>query len=135
MRSLVIVSSHPPSRELLARYLAEPLQHTEMAVDADAALVSIARKRPSAVVVDLRRADEDAPLLLGLLRKRYRSLAVICLLPGAVRVVEGEAERVYPVSQGHPGDLEDLLLLVQRAVREVSAQALLGIWRPGQGEA
>lgn len=136
MRRIVILSPHRPSRELLSRLLAEEPGLSVVAMaDADEALDSIAEDEPALVVVDARRPDEDHPLLLGLLKRRYPRQPLITLVPGRLRVFDGSEERVRDVRDGSAEGLHLLLSELQRATRDLLAQHLLRVLRPPTGEA
>jgi CheY-like chemotaxis protein len=135
MRRLLILSPHRPSRELLSRLLAEPGLAVSAMADADEALEAIAEQEPALVVVDARRPDEDHPLLLGLLKRRHPYQPLIILVPGRMRVFDGQQERVRPVRDGSAESLHALLQELQRATRELLAQHLLRVLRPPIGEA
>lgn len=132
---VLIVSPHGPSRALLGHVLASPGRWVEAVADGDAAFDAVQRTRPALVVVDLRRPDEDGPLFLALLRRRYPRLAVIALLPGCVRVLSGAEESVEHVHAVHPDDLGPLLHALHTAVRDVLAERLLTLLRPTPGSA
>lgn len=138
MRHVLVVSPHLPSRELLQRFLAEPEVFVHTAKDADAALSSIASTPPAVVVVDLRRPDEDHPLFLALLRKRYPAQPVIALVPGSLRVFDGMHERVHDVrslrAESAEG-LHQLLSALKEALEQVLAQHLLRLFRTPVGQA
>ncbi len=135
MRRIVILSPHRPSRELLSRLLTEPGLSVVAMADADEALDSIAEDEPALVVVDARRPDEDHPLLLGLLKRRYPRQPLITLVPGRLRVFDGNEERVREVRDGSTEGLHLLLSELQRATRDLLAQHLLRMLRPPIGEA
>ncbi|HEX8825403.1 MAG TPA: hypothetical protein VF794_36150, partial [Archangium sp.] len=118
MQRIVILSPHRPSRELLSRLLAEPDLSVVAMADADEALDSIAEDEPALVVVDARRPDEDHPLLLGLLKRRYPRQPLITLVPGRLRVFDGNEERVREVRDGSAEALHMLLNELQRATRD-----------------
>jgi CheY-like chemotaxis protein len=138
MRHVLVVSPHRASRELLLRFLAEPQVSVRAAEDADAALTTLASAPPAVVVVDLRRPDEDHPLFLALLRKRYPAQPVIALVPGSLRVFDGAHERVHDVrslrAESAEG-LHQLLNAVKEALEEVLAQHLLRLLRTPIGQA
>ena len=119
MRRIVILSPHRPSRELISRLLAEAEPDLSVVAmsDADEALDSIADEEPALVVVDARRPDEDHPLLLGLLKRRYPRQPLITLVPGRLRVFDGNEERVRDVRDGSAEGLHVLLSELQRATR------------------
>lgn len=138
MRHVLVVSPHPASRELLLRFLAEPEVVVRAAEDADAALSSLASAPPAVVVVDLRRPDEDHPLFLALLRKRYPSQPVIALVPGSLRVFDGSNERVKDVRAvgvDSAEALHQLLSALKQVLGEVLAQHLLRLLRTPVGQA
>ena len=136
MHRLVIVSPHRPSRELLSRLLAAPDLRVLALSDADEVLDTLAEQEPALVVVDARRPDEDHPLMLGLLKRRYPRQPLITLVPGRLRVFDGHEERVRDVhADGTAEGLHLLLGEVQRATRDLLAQHLLRVLRPPTGEA
>jgi len=136
LRRIVILSPHRPSRELISRLLAEPDLSVLAMADADEALDSIAEEEPALVVVDARRPDEDHPLLLGLLKRRYPRQPLITLVPGRLRVFDGSEERVRDVrDDGSAEGLHLLLSELQRATKDLLAQHLLRMLRPPIGEA
>ncbi len=138
MQHILVVSPHRASRDLLQRFLAEPEVKVRAAEDADAALSSIASAPPAVVVVDLRRPDEDHPLFLALLRKRYPSQPVIALVPGSLRVFDGAHERVRDMrsfSAESAEGLHQLLYALKEALEEVLAQHLLRVFRTPVGQA
>jgi DNA-binding response OmpR family regulator len=135
MRRLLILSPHRPSRELLSRLLAEPGLRVVSLSDADEVLDALAEQEPALVVVDARRPDEDHPLMLGLLKRRYPRQPLITLVPGRLRVFDGSEERVRDVHDGSAEGLHHLLAEVQRATRDLLAQHLLRVLRPPLGEA
>jgi DNA-binding response OmpR family regulator len=135
MRRLVILSPHRPSRELLSRLLAEPDLRVTALSDADEVLDTLAEEEPALVVVDARRPDEDHPLMLGLLKRRYPRQPLITLVPGRLRVFDGSEERVRDVQDGSAEALHVLLGELQRATRDLLAQHLLRVLRPPTGEA
>jgi CheY-like chemotaxis protein len=136
MRSVLIVSPHPPSRELLVRILAEPEVRLQATGDADDAFDSISQRRPSLVVVDLRRPDEDHPLFLALLRKRHPALPVIALVPGRMRIFDGDTERVHDVQRADPTEgLRVTIELLREAMHDVFSTAVLRVLRPPVGQA
>ncbi len=135
MRRLLILSPHRPSRELLSWLLAEPGLCVTAMADADVALEAIEEEEPALVVVDARRPDEDHPLLLGLLKRRYPYQPLITLVPGRMRVFDGQEEHVRQVRDGSAESLHSLLLELRKAARELLAQHLLRVLRPPIGEA
>ena len=136
MQRIVILSPHRPSRELLSRLLAEPGLSVVTLADADEALEAIAEDEPALVVVDARRPDEDHPLMLGLLKRRYPRQPLITLIPGRLRVFDGSEERVRDVRDGSTTEgLHVLLSELQRATKDLLAQDLLRLLRPPTGEA
>jgi response regulator RpfG family c-di-GMP phosphodiesterase len=135
MQRIVILSPHRPSRELLSRLLAEPGLSVVTLADADEALEAIAEDEPALVVVDARRPDEDHPLMLGLLKRRYPRQPLITLVPGRLRVFDGSEERVRDVRDGSTEGLHVLLSELQRATKDLLAQDLLRLLRPPTGEA
>ena len=136
MRSVLIVSPHAPSRELLVRILAEPAVRIQATGDADVAFASIARRHPALVVVDLRRPDEDHPLFLALLRKRHPALPVIALVPGRMRIFDGDTERVQDVQRADPTEgLRVTIELLREAMHDVFSTAVLRVLRPPVGRA
>jgi DNA-binding NtrC family response regulator len=138
MRDVLVVSPHPASRELLLRFLAEPQVGVSAAQDADAALTSIASRPPAVVVVDLRRPDEDHPLFLALLRKRYPAQPVIALVPGSLRVFDGSHERVHDVRALHTESAEglhQLLSTLKEALEGLLAQHVMRLLRTPVGQA
>jgi CheY-like chemotaxis protein len=135
MRHVLVVSPHRASRELLLRFLSGAELSVGAAEDADAALASLASSPPSVVVVDLRRPDEDHPLFLALMRKRYPTQAVIALIPGSLRIFDGSHERVLEARDDSAEGLHRLLSAVKQAVGEVLAQHLLRVLRPPVGQA
>jgi len=136
MQRIVILSPHRPSRELLSRLLAEPGLSVVTLADADEALEAIAEDEPALVVVDARRPDEDHPLMLGLLKRRYPRQPLITLVPGRLRVFDGSEERVRDVRDGGTTEgLHVLLSELQRATKDLLAQDLLRLLRPPTGEA
>ena len=136
MQRIVILSPHRPSRELLSRLLAEPGLSVVTLADADEALEAIAEDEPALVVVDARRPDEDHPLMLGLLKRRYPRQPLITLIPGRLRVFDGSEERVRDVRDGGMTEgLHVLLSELQRATKDLLAQDLLRLLRPPTGEA
>lgn len=136
MRSVLIVSPHAPSRELLVRILAEPGVRLQATGDADAAFDAIAHRRPALVVVDLRRPDEDHPLFLALLRKRHPALPVIALVPGRMRIFDGDTERVHDVRRADPTEgLRLTIELLREAMHDIFSTAVLRVLRPPVGQA
>ncbi|AGC47989.1 response regulator [Myxococcus stipitatus DSM 14675] len=137
MRRVLIVSPHAPSRELLRRVLAASDAGLLFSAtgDTDDALSALAEAPPTLVVVDLRRQDEDHPLFVGLLRKRYPEQPLITLLPGRLRIFDGEHERVIDAPGDSAEALHQLLDALKTAVREVVAQDLLRVLRPPIGRA
>ena len=136
MQRIVILSPHRPSRELLSRLLAEPGLSVVAMADADEALASVAEDEPALLVVDARRPDEDHPLLLGLLKRRYPRQPLITLVPGRLRVFDGSEERVSQVrDDGSAESLHQMLSELQRATKDLLAQDLLRLLRPPTGEA
>ncbi|MBM7113731.1 DNA-binding response regulator [Archangium primigenium] len=135
MRRILILSPHRPSRELLSRLLAQPDLSVVAMADADELLEALADEEPALVVVDARRPDEDAPLMLGLLKRRYPRQPLITLVPGRLRVFDGGEERVREVHDGSAEALHFLLAELQRATRDLLAQHLLRVLRPPIGEA
>ena len=135
MRRLIILSPHRPSRELLSRLLAAPDLRVVSLSDADEVLDTLAEEEPALVVVDARRPDEDHPLMLGLLKRRYPRQPLITLVPGRLRVFDGSEERVRDVHDGSAEGLHVLLGELQRATRDLLAQHLLRVLRPPTGEA
>lgn len=135
MQRVLVLSPHAPSRALLSRLLAGPGLSIVALGDADQALEAVARGGQAVVVVDARRPDEDAPLLLGLLRRRHPHQAVITLVPGRLRVFDGRAERVQDVQDGSEEALQRLLAELQRALQELLAGHLLHVLRPPVGQA
>ncbi|XXF76914.1 DNA-binding response regulator [Myxococcaceae bacterium GXIMD 01537] len=138
MRSVLVVSPHRASRELLARVLPEPELKVLVTGDADEAFATLAERRPSLVVVDLRRPgeDEDSPLFLALLRKRHPALPVIALVPGRLRVFDGEDERVQDVQRADPTEgLRVMLEALRESLHDLLAQHVLRVLRPPVGRA
>jgi DNA-binding NtrC family response regulator len=138
MRHVLVVSPHHASRELLQRFLAEPHLGVSAAEDADAALRTLASAPPAVVVVDLRRPDEDHPLFLALLRKRYPGQPVIALVPGSLRVFDGSHERVTDVrdlSTESAEGLHQLLSTLKEALEGLLAQHVLRLLRTPVGQA
>lgn len=137
MRSVLIVSPHRASRDLLARILAEePEVKVSATGDADDAFAAIKSRPPALVVVDLRRPDEDHPLFLALLRKRHPALPVIALVPGRMRIFDGQAECVQDVQRADPTEgLRVMLDLLRDAMHDVLTQHVLRVFRTPVGEA
>ena len=136
MRSVLVVSPHRPSRELLVRILAQPQVRIVATGDADDAFASISDRRPSLVVVDLRRPDEDHPLFLALLRKRHPAMPVIALVPGRMRIFDGEAEQVHDVQHADPTEgLRFMLDILREAMHDVLTTDVLRVLRPPVGQA
>jgi CheY-like chemotaxis protein len=138
MRRVLVVSPHRASRELLLRFLSEPELSVRAAEDADAALTTLADAPPAVVVVDLRRPDEDHPLFLALLRKRYPSQPVIALVPGSLRVFDGSHERVRDMrdlSSESAEGLHHLLYALKESLQDLLAQHVLRLLRPPVGQA
>ncbi|MCE9671989.1 DNA-binding response regulator [Myxococcus stipitatus] len=137
MRRVLVTSPHSASLELLRRVLAaDELGLTISATaDTDDALASIAASAPAVVVVDLRRPDEDHPLFLGLLRKRHPTQPVIALVPGKVRVFDGQRERVHEAPGDSAESLHQLLGTLKVAVRDLVAQDWLKVFRTPVGRA
>ncbi len=135
MRRVLVVSPHSPSRELLRRILEAPDLAVSATGDTDDAFAALTARPPAVVVVDLRRPDEDHPLFLGLLRKRHPEQPVITLVPGRLRIFDGQHERVVEAHGDTAEALHQLLAALQQAVQEVLAQALLRLLRPPIGRA
>ncbi|HEX8704477.1 MAG TPA: response regulator [Myxococcaceae bacterium] len=138
MRRVLVVSPHRASRELLQRFLAEPQLGVSAAEDADAALRTLASTPPAVVVVDLRRPDEDHPLFLALLRKRYPAQPVIAMVPGSLRVFDGSHERVHDVRDLHTESAEglhQLLSTLKEALEGLLAQHVVRLLRTPVGQA
>ena len=137
MRRVLIASPHAASRELLRRVLAVGDESLSISAtgDTDDALAAIASSPPALVVVDLRRQDEDHPLFLGLLRKRYPTLPVIALVPGRMRILDGVRERVVDAPGESAEALHQLLESLRMAVRELVAQDLMRVLRTPVGRA
>ncbi|AEI65057.1 response regulator [Corallococcus macrosporus] len=135
MRRVLVVSPHAPSRELLRRILDAPELSVSATGDTDDAFSALASRPPALVVVDLRRPDEDHPLFLGLLRKRHPALPVIALVPGRLRVFDGQHERVLEAHGDTAEALHQLLGALKQAVHDVLAQDLLRVLRPPVGRA
>lgn len=134
MRSVLIVSPDRASRELLVRVLAEPEVKVLATGDADDAFTSLRERRPALVVVDLRRPDEDHPLFLALLRKRHPAQPVIALVPGRMRIFDGEKEHVHDVQRADPTEgLRVMLDLLREAMHDVLSTAVLRVLRPPVG--
>jgi CheY-like chemotaxis protein len=134
MRSVLIVSSRLSVRRLLCRLLErQDCQATALA-DGDEALAAVQRQSPSLLLVDLRDAEGEDLFFLGLLRRRHGHVPVISLLPGRLRVTEGEEERVLPYSSGERS-IEDMLNVIARAVEDILASIRLRAWRPAGGSA
>ncbi len=135
MRRVLIVSPHGPSLELLRRILEAPGLLVSATADTDDAFAALTPRPPALVVVDLRRPDEDQPLFLGLLRKRHPALPVITLVPGRLRIFDGQQERVVEAHGDTAEALHALLGALKRAVHDVLAQDLLRVLRPPVGRA
>ncbi|AKQ63879.1 Response regulator [Myxococcus hansupus] len=135
MRRVLVVSPHVPSRELLRRILEAPDLSVSATGDTDDAFSALTSRPPAVVVVDLRRPDEDHPLFLGLLRKRHPRQPVIALVPGRLRIFDGQHERVVEAHGETAEALHQLLAALQQAVQELLAQELLRLWRPPVGRA
>ncbi|MCP3104660.1 DNA-binding response regulator [Myxococcus sp. K15C18031901] len=131
MRRVLVTSPHTASRELLRRILEsdEPGLTISATGDTDDALASIAAAAPAVVVVDLRRPDEDHPLFLGLLRKRHPTQPVIALVPGKLRVFDGQKEHVHEAPGDSAEALHQLLDTLKVAVRDLVAQDWLKVFR------
>ena len=125
MYQVLVVSPHHASRLLLVRALAEPDVALSASADGDEAFAQLAALRPALVVVDLRRPDPDGPVFLGLLRRRHPQLPVISLLPGVLRVSEGEHEEVHDVRSDSPEALQGLLAVLRRSLRAALAHTTL----------
>ncbi|GHG66259.1 DNA-binding response regulator [Comamonas sp. JC664] len=135
MRRVLVVSPHSPSRELLRRILEAPDLAVSATGDTDDAFAALAARPPALVVVDLRRPDEDHPLFLGLLRKRHPEQPIITLVPGRLRIFDGQHERVVEAHGDTAEALHQLLAALHQAVQEVLAQELLRLLRPPIGRA
>lgn len=136
MRSVLVVSPHRASRELLVRVLAEPEVKVLATGDADEAFASIHDRRHALVVVDLRRPDEDHPLFLALLRKRYPAMPVIALVPGRMRIFDGKAECVRDVQRADSTEsLQTMLDTLREAIHDLLTQHLLRVLRTPVGQA
>jgi CheY-like chemotaxis protein len=134
-RRVLIVSPHSASRELLRRMLAEPGLSVSATGDTDDAFATIRASPPVLVVVDLRRPDEDHPLFLGLLRKRKPGLPVIALVPGRLRIFDGQQERVREAHGDTAEALHQMLGSLKQAMQDLLAQDLLRVLRPPVGRA
>jgi chemotaxis response regulator CheB len=133
---ILVVSPHAASRALLSRFLAaESDVEVSATGEPDDALASIAEHKPALVVVDLRRPDEDHPLFVGLLRKRYPTLPVVSLVPGRLRIFDGRTERVREAHGDTAEALHHLMNCVRLAVQDLLAQHLLRMLRPPVGRA
>ena len=119
----------------MARLLAEPGLAVVVLADADEALEALGHGTPAVVLVDARRPDEDAPLLLGLLRRRHPRQPVITLMPGLLRVFDGQKERVEAVQDGTAEALHHLLGMVREAAQELLAWHLVQVLRMPTGQA
>ncbi|WP_426754563.1 response regulator [Myxococcus sp. Y35] len=135
MRRVLVVSPHVPSRELLRRILEAPGLAVSATGDTDDAFAALASRPPALVVVDLRRPDEDHPLFLGLLRKRHPTQPVIALVPGRLRIFDGQHERVVEAHGDTAEALHQLLGALKQAVHDLLAQDLLRVLRPPVGRA
>ncbi|HZI09378.1 MAG TPA: response regulator [Myxococcus sp.] len=134
-RRVLIVSPHSASRELLRRILAEPGLSVSATGDTDEAFASIRSTPPVLVVVDLRRPDEDHPLFLGLLRKRQPGMPVIALVPGRLRIFDGQQERVREAYGDTAEALHQLLGSLKEAMNDLLAQDLVRVLRTPVGRA
>jgi CheY-like chemotaxis protein len=136
MRSVLVVSPHRASRELLVRILAEPEVKVLATGDADDAFASILSRRPALVVVDLRRPDEDHPLFLALLRKRHPAMPVIALVPGRMRIFDGQAECVRDVQRTDSTEsLQTMIDTLREAIHDLFTQSVLRVLRTPVGRA
>ncbi len=120
------------------RILAEPEVKVLATGDADEAFASIISRRPSLVVVDLRRPDEDQdhPLFLALLRKRHPAMPVIALVPGRMRIFDGQAECVRDVQRTDSTEsLQTMIDTLREAIHDLLTQSVLRVLRTPVGQA
>src|SRR5262245_46327937 len=130
MRSVLLVSPRRPARLLFTHFLGSWGCDATSVVDGDEAFALLKEQSPAVVLVDLRGGDEDTRLFLGLLRRRYPALPTLTLLPGKLRILDGEAERVVSFDASPDEELKSLLAALHSAVEDVLAVHVLTAWSP-----
>jgi DNA-binding NtrC family response regulator len=132
MRTVLIVSRRPAVRQLLSHLLAEQGCQVVGVEDGDAAFEAMGRRVPALLIVDLRQSDSEHLLFLGLLRRRYRGVPVISMLPGRLRVSEGAEDRVLEYAPLED-NLQRMLASLRETVEDVLAHTMLRTLRPATG--
>ncbi len=133
-RPVLVMSRERAVRDLVTHLLREEGYQAHAASDGDAAFESMARAMPMVALLDMRQADDDDLLFLGLLRKRHPDLGAIILLPHRSLVVHGRHEHLM-----EHADLAGLNLpsveQLRQAIEWIATQTLLGTWNPPEGVA
>jgi two-component system nitrogen regulation response regulator GlnG len=117
VKHILIVDDEEAVCWALERALAREGHSVSVAVSAEQALTQVARKRPDAIVLDVRLPGMDGLTALGRLQELAAGVPVIIVtafgnLPTAVRAVEGGAFDYLP----KPFDLPQALDAIHRAL-------------------
>ncbi len=117
---ILLVEDEAPQRQLLARYLKGKGFRTLEAETGKQALEIAAREQPELILLDWRLPDEDGLKLIPLLKEKNPLAAIIMLT--AFATVE-RAVTAMKLGAYHyltkPVNLEELLLLLERALNEI----------------
>jgi len=118
---------------LLERLLRQQGHSTALARDGDEGFSAILSSRPAVVVLDLREADPDSMLFLGLLRKRRPELPVLSLVADRLRLCDGARDVLLEPSDADQRTAHPVLAALRRSVDELVMSASLQTWRPAPG--
>jgi two-component system response regulator AtoC len=131
MASILIVDDEETHARAIARFLGRRRYATAVAVSAAQARAALAKGRPDVVLLDQRLGDEDG---VALLREAH---AVDPDLPFVVMTAYGSVETAVAAMKAgardyvqKPIDLEQLALVVERALAEARARACLDRLQP-----
>jgi DNA-binding NtrC family response regulator len=126
MASILIVDDEETHARALARFLDRQRYATTVAVSGAQARAALAKSRPDLVLLDQRLGDEDGVVLLR------ESHATDPDLPVVVMTAYGSVETAVAAMKAgardyvqKPIDLEQLALVVERALAEAQARACL----------
>ncbi len=126
MPSILIVDDEETHARALARFLDRRRYATAVAVSAGQARAALAKSRPDLVLLDQRLGDEDGVELLRETHAADPELPVIIMTAyGSVDTAVAAMKAGARDYIQKPIDLEQLALLVERALAEAQAQACL----------
>jgi two-component system NarL family response regulator len=123
MTRVLVVDDHPVVREGLTQYLAfdRDLQVTAAVGTARAALDTLIRDTPDVVLLDMNLPDMPGPALVGILRRRFPTVAVLALSSFADEALVAEAVRAgvqgYLLKDAEPKDLRAAIKAVAAGQR------------------